>query len=199
VLRHNAYDSARKIKGDRAIIEQIKAERLQTRQPSLRVDEEIRTIDRMDRSQRTYEEAMRSAYDQFRKAEELMLSSPDAIDADVLKRTSFWSADCAFWLGEYADCAARCEKLAMRYRGKIEELEAYRDLHRCSTFAAQASRDGKELDGDLTWNQRATQAHSRLKHTLARLAAEDFDGRAETRKKAYWETWVTENAPRSSD
>lgn len=199
VLRHNAYESAKKIKADRATIEQIKADRLKTRQPSLRVDEELRIVDRMDRAQKNYEESMRLAYEQFGKAEEMMLTSPDAIDADVLKRTSFWAADCAYWLGEYADCAARCEKLATRYRGKVEELEAYRDLHRCCLFAAQASRDAKDLDADMTWSQRATQSHSRLKHTLARVASEDFDGRTETRKKVYWESWVTENAPRSAE
>ena len=199
VLRHNAYESARKIKSDRAIIDQIKAERLKTRQASLRVDEELRIIDRMDRNQKTYEDAMRAAYDQFRKAEELMLASPGAIDAEVLKRTSFWAADCAYWLGEYADCASRCEKLATRYRGKIEELEAYRDMHRCCIFAAQASRDAKDIDSDMSWNQKATQAHSRLKHTLARMPVEDFDGRVETRKKAFWETWLSDNAPRSAE
>ena len=125
-----------------------------------------------------------------------MLATPESADADVLKRTSFWAADCAYWLCEYADCASRLEKLAGRYRGKIEELDSYRDLHRCCTFAAQASREAKDLDADVTWSQRATQAHSRLKHALARMTDDDFDGLAETRKKGYWHAWVADNAPR---
>jgi hypothetical protein len=163
------------------------------------VDEEIRVVDRMDRVQKTYEESMRAAYDQFRKAEELLIASPEFADADVLRRTAFWAADCAYWLGDYTDCAARCEKLASRYRGKIEELEAYRELHRCCLFAAQASRDTKDVDADLAWNQRATQAHSRLKHALARLTADDFRGTTETEKREYWETWVSQNTPRSGE
>jgi hypothetical protein len=62
-----------------------------------------------------------------------------------------------------------------------QELE-HRDLHRCCVFAAQLPSDPKELENDMTWSRRAVQAHSRLKHALARMDADQFDGRGETRQ-----------------
>ena len=59
VLRHNAYDAARKIKTDRATIEQIKSERLTARLPALKVDEEIKLLNRLELTQKTYDAAMR--------------------------------------------------------------------------------------------------------------------------------------------
>lgn len=194
VLRHNAYDAARKIKTDRATIEQIKAERLTARLPALKVDEEIKLLNRLELNQKAYDAAMRGAYDEFRKAEEMFLASPDTVDPIVLKRTSFWAADCAFWNGEYPDCATRYEKLMTRYRGRIEELEAGRDLHRCCTYAAETARDGTDAAGSATWTKRAADVRSRVKDALSQLPAAELDGAGETRKKTYWESWLGENS-----
>jgi ribosomal protein S19E (S16A) len=196
VLRHGAYDAARRIKSDRAEIEQIKAERLTSRQANLKQIEQARIEDRMDRSQKAYEELMRKAYDEFRKAEELLGAAPQAADPNVLRRTSFWAADCAYWLGEFADCAARCEKLAVRYQGKPEELEANRDLFRCCTFAAEAAREAKDTQGAASWSRRGADAFARLKQALEQIPATEFDGSAETRKRMYWEKWLADNSPR---
>jgi TolA-binding protein len=196
VLRHGAYDAARKIKSDRAEIEQIKAERLTSRQSNLKQIEQARIEDRMDRSQKVYEELMRKAYDEFRKAEELLSAAPQAADANVLRRTAFWAADCAYWLGEFADCAARCEKLAARYRGKPEELEANRDLYRCCTFAAEAAKEARDAQGLASWSRRGADAYVRVKQALEQVPATEFDGSAETRKRAFWEQWRADNAPR---
>jgi hypothetical protein len=193
VLRHHAYDAARKIKADRATLEQIRSERQAARQPNLKVDEEIRIVDRMDRAQKTYEEMMRGAFDEFRKAEELFIANPNSADPNAVRRTSFWAADCAYWLGEYIDCASRCEKLTARYRGHVEELEAWRDLHRCCIFAAQAASDSKDIDNASLWSKRAADAHSQLKLALERISPSDFDGTAATRKKDYWQMWLAEN------
>lgn len=196
VQRHFAYEAARKIKTDRAAIEQIKAERLTAKLPALKVDEQIKLEDRLAVSQKTYESMMRGAYEEFRKAEEMFLSSPSAADPGVLKRTSFWAADCAFWVGEYADCAARCEKLAVRYRGRVEELEAQRDLHRCCTFAGQFARDSRDDTGATAWSKRATDVIDRIKDALTRLPASEFEGAGETHKKGYWDSWLVENSTR---
>lgn len=194
VLRHNAYDAARKIKTDRATIEQIKAERLTARLPALKVDEEIKLLNRLETSQKSYDAMMRGAYEEFCKAEELFLAAPDVADPGVIKRTSFWAADCAYWLGEYPDCAARCEKLAVRYRGRIEELEAGRDLHRCCTFAADVARQTNDETAATNWSKRAADALGRVKNAMAQITAAEFDGAAETRKKGYWDNWLADNS-----
>jgi len=190
VLRHTAYESARKIKTDRAALEQIKAERLTTRQPGLKLDEHIRLVDSLDRTQKKYEEMMRQAYEEFCKAEDLLLASPDTADPAVVRRTSFWAADCAYWLGEFTDCAARCDKLAIRYRGKIEELEAGRDLHRCCTFAIEAARQAKDSEGEAAWAKRAKDAKTKVQDGLLRISSADFDGTTESRRRDYWEKWL---------
>ena len=195
VLRHGAYEAAAKIKTDRATLEKIKQERLDLRQPAHRVTEQIAIEDRMERSQKTYEEMMRRAYDEFCAAEKLLLASPDA-DQTVVRRTMFWSADCAYWLGEFASCADRCERIRSRYRDEIEELEAGRDLYRCCVFAAQAAREKKDAEGAANWSKRAIETHGRVKEALGRMPAHEFDGSTETRKKPYWDTWLAENGPR---
>jgi hypothetical protein len=192
VLRHNAYDAARKIKTDRATIEQIKSERLTARLPALKVDEEIKLLNRLELTQKAYDAAMRGAYDEFRKAEEMFVTSPGSADPTVIKRTSFWAADCAFWNGEYADSATRYEKLMTRYRGRIEELEAGRDLHRCYTYAAQSARDNKDDSGAANWSKRAAELRVQINDAFNRLPATELDGSVETRKKGYWESWLTD-------
>jgi TolA-binding protein len=194
VLRHGAYEAASKIKSDRATLEQIKKERLDLRQPAFKVPEEIAILDRIALSQKTYEERMRRAYDEFIQAEKLLLASRDG-DPNVVRRTMFWAADCAYWLGEFTDAADRCEKLKTRFRDEIEELEAGRDLHRCCRFAAEVARDAKDADVANKWSQRAIQAHGQIAEALARMPAGEFDGTAEFRKKAYWDAWLAENGP----
>ncbi len=195
VLRHSAYEEARKIKTDRAVLEQIRTERITLRQPKLKAFEEIRLVDGIDRVQTKYEEKMRQAYEEFCKAEDLLLSSPDTADPSVVQRTSFWAADCAYWLGEFTDCAARCDKLAVRYRGRIEELEANRDLHRCCTFAIEATRLAKDVDGTASWTKRGKDAKTRLQDALSKLPLIEFDGTSESRRREYWEMWSASRTP----
>jgi hypothetical protein len=195
VLRHGAYDAAAKIKADRAELEQIKKERLDLRQPAHKVNEQLRIEDRVEQAQKAYEERMRRAYDEFVRAEKLLVGAPDA-DPAVVRRTQFWAADCAYWLGEFADCADRCQKLMARYRGRADELEAGRDLHRCCRFAAEAAREAKDADGAAQWSKRAAEAHGKVKEALARVPPNELDGSVEVRTRAYWDRWLKENAPR---
>jgi TolA-binding protein len=196
VLRHGAYEAAAKIKADRATMDEIKQQRLDLRQPAHRVPEQIAIEDRMEKSQKSYDEMMRRAYDEFSMAEKMLSATRDA-DPAVVRRTMFWAADCAYWLGEFAACAERCEKIGDRYKDEVEELEAGRDLYRCCVFAAEAARAKKDGEGAAGWSRRAIEAHGRVKESLARIPATEFDGTTETRKKAYWETWLVENGPRA--
>lgn len=197
VLRHGAYESAGKIKADRAELEQIKKERIDLRQPAHKVNEQLRIEDRMDQAQKAYEERMRRAYDEFARAEKLLDGAPDA-DPAVVRRTLFWAADCAYWLGEFSDCAGRCEKLTARYRGRADELQAARDLHRCCRFAAEAAREAKDADGAAQWSKRAAEAHKRVKEALTQIPAAELNGSDDVRTRAYWEQWLKENAPKGS-
>lgn len=193
VLRHGAYEAAGQMKADRAALEAIKKEQIATRQPALKVDDKLKLEDRLDRAEKTFLALMRSAYDEFRQADEQFPATPDA-DPDAVKRAGFWAADCAFWLGEFKDGAARCEKLRERYRGHVEELEAGRALYRCCVFAAEAARDTKDTDGPAVWAKRASAARQQVQEALARLPAAEMDGTAEPRKRAYWDGWLADTA-----
>ena len=195
VYRHAAYDAAGQMKADRAALDAIKQERLAARQPALKVDDQLKIEDRLERAEKAFQTQMRAAYDEFRKAEETFPSSPDA-DPDTLKRTAFWAADCAFWLGEFADGAARYDRLRMRYQGHVEELEAGRDLYRCCVFAAEAARDAKDTDGAAGWAKRAADARNQVQESLSRVPAGEFNETTETRKRAYWDGWLAETAKR---
>lgn len=193
VFRHAAYDAAGQMKADRAALDGIKKERLATRQPALKVDDQLKIEDRLERLEKTFQTQMRAAYDEFRKAETQFPGSPDA-DADTVKRTSFWAADCTFWLGEFADGAARYERLRAAYQGHVEELEAGRDLYRCCVFAAEAARGAKDAAGAATWAERAGDVRGQVQQALARVPAAEFNGTTEARKRTYWEGWLAETA-----
>jgi tetratricopeptide (TPR) repeat protein len=195
VLRHAAYDAAAQIKTDRAELEGIKKERLANRQPAYKIDEQLKIEDRIERSEKTFQTQMRAAFQEFKTAEETFPSSPDA-DADAVRRTSFWAADCGFWLGDYADGATRCENLRARYQGHVEELEAGRDLYRCCVYAAIAARDAKDAASSAAWGKRAAEARSQVQSALGRIPTTEFDGVAETRKRSYWDGWLEETGRR---
>jgi tetratricopeptide (TPR) repeat protein len=195
-LRQKAAAEARKIEADRAALAQIKQERLQLRQAAYKIDEQSKIEDRIDRSWKAYEEAMRAAYETFRKTEEQLLTVKDA-DPEVMRRTSFWAADCAHWLGEYGDCAGRYEKLIGRYKDTVWELDATRNLHRCCRFAAEAAREAKDADGAARWTRRAFETFAKVKEGLARVPATELDGSTELKTKAFWDKWVAENGPRA--
>jgi TolA-binding protein len=195
VLRHGAYEAARQIKADRIAIQDIKKVQLERRQPAFKVDELLRLENSIERSQKTYDKQMRGAYDEFRKAEELFPTTPDA-DPEAVRRTAFWAADCAYWLGEFADGAARCEKLRTQYRDHIEELEAGRDLYRVCIFAAEAARETKDTTAIASWTKRAAEARDQVKQAVSRVPAAEFDDRTDVRKRTYWDGWLAETGPR---
>jgi tetratricopeptide (TPR) repeat protein len=195
-FRQKAAAEARKIEADRAALAKIKQERVELRQAAYKIDEQSKIEDRIDRSWKAYEEAMRAAYETFRKAEEQLLTVKDA-DPEVVRRTSFWAADCAHWLGEYADCSARYEKLIGRYKDTVWELDATRNLHRCCRFAAEAAREAKDTDGAARWAKRVGETFAKMKEALARVPATELDGSTELKTKAFWDKWVAENGPRA--
>jgi tetratricopeptide (TPR) repeat protein len=195
VLRHVAYDASRQIKADRAGIQEIKKVQLERRQPAYKVDELLRLEDSIERSEKAFQAQMRGAYDEFRKAADLFPTTADA-DPDTVRRAAFWAADCAFWLGEYADGAVRCEALRTRFSGHVEALEAGRDLYRCCVYAAEAARDGKDPTAPAAWAKRAADARTQVQAALARVPAAEFDGVTETHKRSYWDGWLAETGPK---
>src|SRR5262245_10816229 len=192
--RQKAAAEARKIETERAAIDKIKQERLDLRQAAYKVDEQMKIEDRIDRSWKAYEESMRAAYDTFRRVEQDLSTAADA-DPEMVRRTLFWTADCAHWLGEYADCAGRYEKLAERYKGTVWELEATRNLFRCCRFAAEAAKDSKDAEALALWAKRAVAAYSATRNALKQLPAGEFDGSTELKTSAYWERWLAANGP----
>ena len=180
---------ARKVEADRATMEKIKAERQASRQPALRVDEQVRLEDRIRASTQRCQELLKQAAEAVRQAEEDLLKAPNA-EPELLRRASFYAADCSTWLGDYADSANRYEKLTDRYKGRAEQLEALRDLHRCCRFAAEAAREAKDADGAKKWAARAQTASATLAQSLAKIPDSEFDGSIDVRKRGYWDKWL---------
>ena len=185
---------ARKVETDRAALEKIKAERVSLRQPSHRVDEQIKLEDRIKASTNRCQELLKQAADAVRQAEEDLLKAPMA-EPELLRRASFYAADCATWLGDYTDSAARYERLSDRYKNRAEQLEALRDLHRCARFGADAAREVKDNEGVRRWVEKTKQTYDNLAAALAKIPESEFDGSIDVRKRGYWEKWLEQNAP----
>ena len=198
VFRQRASVEARKIEAGDAEIAKYESERLRTRNANLYISEQARIEDRSTQATKTYFEMLQAAYDEFRKAEELLLAAQEP-DPVVVKKTTFWAADCAYWLGLYEDSARRYEKLARRYQGKVEELEALTGLHRTCTKAATDPREkdpARRQEAEKQWAQQARAAYAAVTRSLDTLPESDFDGTTEVKKRAYWLRWVSENKPR---
>lgn len=189
---------ARKVEADRAAMEKIKAERLTLRQPSHRVDEQIKLEDRIKASTQRCQELLRQAAEAVRQAEEDLLKAPMA-EPELLRRASFYAADCATWLGDYNDSASRYEKLAERYKNRAEQLEALRDLYRCARFGADAAREIKDADGVKRWGVKAKYAYDELAAALSKIPESEFDGSVDVRKRGYWDNWLKHNTPRMGE
>lgn len=189
---------ARKVEADRSALEKIKTERLSLRQPSHRVDEQIKLEDRIKASTQRCQELLKLAADAVRQAEEDLLKAPMA-EPELLRRASFYAADCATWLGDYNDSAERYEKLAERYKNRAEQLEALRDLHRCARFGTDAAREVKDAAGIKRWGAKTRQVYEDLALALTKIPESEFDGSIDVRKRGYWESWLKQNAPRTGE
>jgi hypothetical protein len=131
---------------------------------------------------RTYEqkriETMMKSAEQFEKAEEQLLArqrasaelSPE--DGRLLRRVSFWSADCYFWLPRYEEAARRYGALALRYQGLPEELIALTQLYSSYLGINQVDK--------------ALSVKKRLQEAFDRVPDAAFDGTLETHKRDYW-------------
>ena len=178
VFRQRASVEARKIEAGRDEIAKFDAERLRVRNANLFVPEQARIEDRITQAKKTYDEMLQAAYDEFRKAEELLLAAKEP-DATVVKRTMFWAADCAYWVGVYEDSARRYEKLAARYQGKAEELEALAGLHRTCTEAATDQREKdpvRRLAAEAEWGKRAREVYQKVNQRLDVIPSRNLDG-----------------------
>lgn len=193
-FRYRANLEARKIEGDREKLNEIRNERLQNRRPSHRIDDQIKIEDRIKQTWKNYDEFLKQAYEAIRQAEDELLKQPNP-NPELIRRASFYAADCANWLGQYDDCASRYQKLVERYRNKAEELEALRDLHRCCRFAISAAREDKNQANIDRWSAKQNTAYKQLQEALARIPDLVMDGSADVRKRAYWENWLKENTP----
>jgi tetratricopeptide (TPR) repeat protein len=196
-FRHRANVEARRIEADRALLAEIKSERVQLKRPSHRIDEYINIEDRINQTWKNYDDFLKQAYETIRQAEEQLAQSPNP-EPELLKRASFYAADCANWLGLYDDCATRYAKLVERYRNKVEELEALRDLHRCCSFAIAAANEAKNPTDAERWSVKQGLIFKQLKETYTRIPDREMDNTMDVRKRGYWEQWLKENTPRAA-
>jgi hypothetical protein len=106
------------------------------------------------------------------------LSDPEA---QYLKQSAFWGADCDYYLGQYEQANRRYAALVIRYRDNPEELIAESQQLNC-----------------LIQLQRDTEAQTLLGHIKRRIGAVKFktgDDLPATHNKGYWEKWFNEVTP----
>ncbi|WP_157369812.1 tetratricopeptide repeat protein [Zavarzinella formosa] len=197
-FRAQAHAEGRKVAADQAALEKIKAERISRRQPSYQVDEQLKLEDRIQATTQRFYERLRLASDSVCQAEEKLLKAPMA-EPELLRRASFYAADCATWLGDFEDAAGRYERMAERYKNRAEQLEALRDLHRCCCFGTDAAREKKDAAGAKRWIIRTKLAYENLAKSLAQIPESELNGSTDARKRSYWEKWLEQNAARKND
>jgi hypothetical protein len=107
-----------------------------------------------------------------------MTSNPKlaAPEADLLRKASFFAADCAFFLGEYEDCVLRYDLVAQRHAGTVVQLEALRSMWRCYQYYLQNA-------------EKAQNTLTQMRTAYLQLADTEFDGSSDARTKEYWQKW----------
>ncbi len=102
-------------------------------------------------------------------------------DAVLLKRTSFFAADCAYYLGEFEEAMRRYDAMTQRYTGTVVELEAFKQQYECQRFLKNQVKAKDLLD--------------HMRTAYARMHDTAFDGTSDIRTCAYWIKWFEDNQP----
>jgi hypothetical protein len=143
--------------------------------------EALRTPGLSEEERRTYRqrrvELLLKSAENFEKAEEQLLARQRAgalspKEAQYLKETSFWGADCYYWFPRYEESIRRYGTLALRYQGLPEELIALNMLHLSYWNNGQSDKAMGTL--------------KRLQETVEKMPESAFDGSMSTHKRDYW-------------
>jgi tetratricopeptide (TPR) repeat protein len=145
----------------------------------------IEAASQYEASHKLYLEWLRKASEPFQEVEtgilKIDVSRRSPVDADLLRRASFYAADCAFYTGDNS-CISRYDAIAERYAGKIAQLDALKRLWRCFQYYEQ---DGKKAVDTLV----------RLRTAYTAMPDTEFDGSEENRRRDYWERWFAQVMP----
>jgi len=158
------------------------------------VDDPVAPEDRKNEADAQYEASYKQymewlvkAAEPFKMVESALLKgmaapklSPE--HAELLRKTSFYAADCAFFSGKYTECVERFDAIATRYSGSVAQLEALRTMWRCYQYYLQ--------DGD-----KALDTLTHLRTAYVQLPDGEFDGSSEIRRRDYWQRWFDQVAP----
>ena len=129
-----------------------------------------------------YMEALKKARDPFIACEtSLQQTAPKLTreNAILLRRASFYAADCAYFLGEYEDAMGRYEGLTQRYTGTVAELEAFKQMYEGRKFLGETDKANDVLLHMFT-------AYTKMPESA-------FDGVSLVRTREYWSKWFKAN------
>ena len=131
-------------------------------------------------SYKHYIEWLKKAAEPFKAVEAALLKgtanpSLSPKDADLLRKVSFYAADCAFFAGIYEECVIRYDAISRRYAGTVVQLEALRSLWKCYQYYLQ---QGDKAADTLTQMQTVSCKCPRWSSTARRKSAAASIGRS---------------------
>ncbi len=185
-----AREEAAKIKADQSELDQLLAERKAKKQPTFKIDQEGTLRDRIDSAWVRYEKYCKAVSDISKALVSDLERQASINEPELFRRASFIAADSSFLLGDYTDSADRYAKIAKRYTGRVEQLEALANLYRSCKQAASSYPDIPE------WSKKASTTLDEMKMAYSELPSTEFDDSIDIRKRAYWDRWFLANTPR---
>lgn len=158
------------------------------------IDDASATEERKTEAEAQYEASYKLYMDWLKKASEPFKAVEAALlkgmtnprlpraEAELLRKASFYAADCAFFSGEYTDSVVRFDTIASRYAGSVAQLEALRTMWRCYQYYLQ--------DAD-----KALSTLTQIRTAYLQMPDAEFDGSSEIRRRDYWQRWFEQVAP----
>ena len=140
-----------------------------------------------DTSYKLYMDWLIKAAEPFKMVETALLKGSiapklTAADSELLRKASFYAADCAFFAGKYEDSVKRFDAIATRYAGTVAQLEALRTMWRCYQYYIQ--------DAD-----KALNTMTQLRTAYVQMPDGEFDGSTDIRRRDYWQKWFEQVSP----
>ncbi len=157
--------------------------------PKTTDDRRVEAESQYEASYKLYMDWLKKATEPFQIVESILLKkmadkkqlAPD--ETELLRRVSFFSADCAFFSGNYDNALARFDAIVQRYPNTVAHLEALKSMHR---IYQDYKQDAKK----------AVETYVQMRTIFSQpMSDSEFDGSSEVRKREYWDKWFMNHAP----
>jgi tetratricopeptide (TPR) repeat protein len=146
------------------------------------VDDKAATADERKRRKAKLDENLRAAAEQFGAVESELRAQEQSRrplkddEAGRLRVAAFGVAECDFFLGHYTEAERQYEKLADRYKGRVDELVALSQLWQCANLGKNSDLRDSAID--------------RLRDALKSIPDERYDFSTPIHRRAFWENWL---------